>query len=294
MKRKEINIFGTSFLDLLSGALAAVIILFIIVPKMSSDQQNALEEIERMNVQVEELSTLMEQLQNSVPQDVYQQIEERLNELQQTVSDLTSEVENLQQTLTLVQSENEELRTEIERLRNNETELAQLRQENQQLQERIQEMQQEQQPQQDGQGISDGKVFGIDAKVGVVCFWRENADIDLYVTNLANGQVCYWKNKTTSFGNLNEDIQTRTDQDDDRFELFYQREIVSGRYEVSIVYYDGQSSFANIEGYIVMNPGKRNQIKIPYRDRRLTPNGRTKVQIGILTISDTSINFQEY
>ncbi len=35
MARKEINVFGTSFLDLLSGALAAVIILFVIVPKLS-------------------------------------------------------------------------------------------------------------------------------------------------------------------------------------------------------------------------------------------------------------------
>ena len=45
MARKEINIFGTSFLDLLSGALGAVIILFIIVPKMSVQQQEALQEL---------------------------------------------------------------------------------------------------------------------------------------------------------------------------------------------------------------------------------------------------------
>lgn len=37
MARREINIFVTSFLDLLSGALGAVIILFIIVPKIVPD-----------------------------------------------------------------------------------------------------------------------------------------------------------------------------------------------------------------------------------------------------------------
>ena len=36
MAKKDINIFGTSFLDLLSGALASVIILFVIVPKKTS------------------------------------------------------------------------------------------------------------------------------------------------------------------------------------------------------------------------------------------------------------------
>lgn len=292
MKRKEINIFGTSFLDLLSGALAAVIILFIIVPKMSSEQQEALEEIERMNVQVEELSSLMEQLENSVPQDVYREIEQRLEQLQETISDLTSEVSNLQETLARVQSENEELTNELNRLSNVESELAQMRIENRQLQERIQELQ-DQQPQQDGQGISDGKVFGIDAKVGVVCFWRENVDVDLHVRNLATGQICNYSNKTTSFGNLNEDIQSRSDPDDDRFELFYQRDIVPGRYEISLVYYKG-SSYANVEGYIVMNPGKRNQIKIPYRDLRMSQNGRIPIKIGILTISENAIDFQEY
>ncbi|MCL2074293.1 MAG: hypothetical protein FWH18_10245 [Marinilabiliaceae bacterium] len=37
MQRKEINIFSISFLDLLSGALGAVLILFIIIPKMHSE-----------------------------------------------------------------------------------------------------------------------------------------------------------------------------------------------------------------------------------------------------------------
>ena len=92
MARKEINIFGTSFLDLLSGALGAVIILFIIVPKMSVQQQEALQELETLNVQVEQLSDLMEQLENSVPQELYQQIEQQLEDMQSTITTLTAQV----------------------------------------------------------------------------------------------------------------------------------------------------------------------------------------------------------
>ena len=48
MARQEINIFGTSFLDLLSGALAAVIILFIIIPKMTKEDVELLEKVKEI------------------------------------------------------------------------------------------------------------------------------------------------------------------------------------------------------------------------------------------------------
>ncbi len=283
MKRKDINIFGTSFLDLLSGALAAVIILFIIVPKMTSSQQDALEEIERMNIQVEDLSSLIAQLENSVPQNVFDELQQRLEELQQTISNLTTQVENLQQRVETAEAQNESLRSEIE----------QLREANQQLQERVQELQ-DRQPQQDGQGISDGKVFGINAEVGVVCFWREDVDVDLHVYNLSNGEHCYFGNTEFIWGKLNQDIQRRTSQNDDRFELFYQEEVVPGTYEVSLVFFDGRTNRAHVEGYFVMHPGSNSQIKIPYRDVDLVPNNRVGIKIGRLTVTNSSISFQQY
>ena len=289
MAKKEINIFGTSFLDLLSGALAAVIILFIIVPKMTSDQQNALDEIERLNVQVEDLEDMMVRLENSVPQDLFEEIQQQLQQIQQTIADLTSQVENLQSRLSESEAENERLRQEVSQLREQIEELERLREENR----RLQQQQQQQQRQQDSrQGISDGKVFGIDAEVGVVCMWRENVDIDLHVKNLSTGEECFYGRRSTSFGTLNEDIQSRS-ADDDRFELFFQKRPVPGRYEISIVYYaDKSDNHANVEGYAVMHPGKRNQIKIPYRDLHLSSNGRTPIVVGILTVTENSISLE--
>lgn len=287
MAKKEINIFGTSFLDLLSGALAAVIILFVIVPKMTADQQNALEEIERLNVQVEQLEDIMERVRNTVPQEIYDEIMEQLEQLQQTISELTSQVEGLQQRLSTAEAENERLRREV-------AELDRLRQENQRLHEQIQQLQ-AQQPQQNGQGISDGKIFGIDAEVGVVCFWRENVDVDLFVKNLETGEICYFNEKETEFGNLNEDIQERDNSNSDRFELFYQSNVVPGRYEISLLYYQdntGNNTIANVEGYMVMHPGKPNQIKIPYPNQRLSDNDREPVVIGVMTVRENSISFQ--
>lgn len=292
MAKKDINIFGTSFLDLLSGALAAVIILFVIVPKMSSEQQNAIEEIERLNVQVSELSEIMEQVRNSVPQDVFNEIQSRLDDLQNTVTELTTQVENLQNRLAAVESENETLRREVEQLRENQSHMQQLEEENQRLQEENQRLRQRTENDSNSNGISDGKVFGMDAKLGIVCLWHENADVDLYVKDLSSGIVCYFNAKNQRFGSLMEDITSRTSPDDDRYELFYQREIVPGRYQIYVnIYKNSSGSTATVEGYIVLNPGKNNQIKIPYDAFTLNQKGVNKV-IGTLIVTENNIQLQ--
>lgn len=295
MARKEINIFGTSFLDLLSGALAAVIILFIIVPKMTAEQQNALEEIEQLNVQVEELSNLMEQIQHSVPQEIYEQIRNQIEELQETIGQLTDEVQNLQGQLAAAQSENERLRAEVEQLRESQQRNQELQQENERLQERIRELErQSQQSNQNGQGISDGKVFGMNAQLGVVCIWPENVDVDLYVKDLNSGMTCYFRAKNTPFGNLNEDITSRETEDDDRYELFYQSRIIPGRYQIYVNIYNGENwngQSAHVDGYAVIFPGKANQVKIPFRQIVLTQKGQN-VNIGTLIVTENNIQLQ--
>lgn len=297
MTRKEINIFGTSFLDLLSGALAAVIILFVIVPKMTKNQQNALAEIEQLNVQVEELSQLMEQIQNSVPQELYDQIQQQIDALDETIEHLSEQVGTLQEQLANAQSENDRLRSEIEELRDNQRINDQLQQENENLRRQIAELErQAEQSNQSGRGISDGKVFGINAQLGVVCIWPENVDVDLYVKNLSTGEVCFYNRKNTSFGNLNEDIISRTSSDDDRYELFYQSKIVPGRYLIYVNIYGGDNSnwsgqAAHVDGYAVIFPGKSNQIKIPFKQIILTQKGQN-INIGTLVVTSNNISLQ--
>lgn len=289
MAKREINIFGTSFLDLLSGALAAVIILFVIVPKMTAEQQQTLEEIERINIQVNELGDLMEQVRNSVPQQVFEEIQNRLSELQNTISELEAEVANIQNRLASVEEENQSLREEIEQLRDVQNSYIELEEENRRLQEQIA---QQNENNTSSRGISDGKVFGMNAKLGIVCMWQENTDVDLHVKNLATGEVCYYGAKTRNFGSLMEDIITRSTPDDDRYELFYQTRIVPGRYQIYVnIYHNSQGSSANVEGYIIMNPGKPNQIKISYGPLMLLQKN-VNSEIGILVVTEDNIHLQ--
>ena len=228
MARKEINIFGTSFLDLLCGALAAVIILFVIVPKQSQSPP-----------------------EQTVPEE-----------------------EPCDQTIAQLQQQNDLQAQEIE-----------------QLQQKVRSLERQLAESQQRRGVSSGKIFGIDAELGIVCQWRENVDVDLFVLNVATRKVCYYRNNNTDFGNMSEDIRGHT-SDDGRYELFYQKKIVPGTYEVYVMIYSSDENPwngtpANIEGFIVMHPGKQNQKLINYPKQCVSSTQR--VVIGRLTVTNNSI-----
>lgn len=92
MARKEINIFNVSFLDLLSGALGAVIILYVIIPKMSATEQETLETLQNLQVEAQEVQQMMAQLENSVDKELFAQLEEKINTMQQNIEKLTQQV----------------------------------------------------------------------------------------------------------------------------------------------------------------------------------------------------------
>lgn len=269
MARKEINVFSVSFLDLLSGALAAVIILYIIVPKMSQEQQQAIEQLEELQQQIQQMDSLMARLENTVPSALYEQIQHRLNAMQNAIDQLTEEVQRLQQQLARSESENENLRQQLEQARR---ELEAAREEAQR-----------------NRNVSDGKIFGMDAELGIVCVWPENVDVDLYVEDLSNNNVCYYGNKVTLFGNLMEDVTSRASADDDRYELFYQKRIIPGQYRVYVNIYSNSHAPATVEGYVVLFPGRPSQKKIPYGPIYLNSVGQNAA-VGVLTVTSTGIS----
>ena len=75
MARKEINVFSVSFLDLLSGALAAVIILFIVVPRIDIGEIKDLPELMKLKDHSINLETLLSRIRGSVPESDYAAME---------------------------------------------------------------------------------------------------------------------------------------------------------------------------------------------------------------------------
>lgn len=97
MAKKDIQVFGLSFLDLLSGALAAVIILFVVVPKMSSDEQAILDEMEQLEMDVESFRAVMEELKSSIDADVYAQVMQTIDDMENHLNQLSEQVASQQE-----------------------------------------------------------------------------------------------------------------------------------------------------------------------------------------------------
>lgn len=109
MAKKEVQVFSMSFLDLLSGALAAVIILFIIVPKMDSESQDALEALEGLGAEIDQLDEMINSIEHSVDEEIFQELQAQFEDLQEALEEAKERVEQLEQ-------ENEQLEAEIENL----------------------------------------------------------------------------------------------------------------------------------------------------------------------------------
>lgn len=116
MARREINVFGASFLDLLAGALGAVLILYIIVPKLEitveefEEQQKLSEEIDKMGLTIAEISEMIPAEDLEAIQQQLQQIEDAKNQLQQQVQQTQQQLSQSQQQLSQSKQQVENLR----------------------------------------------------------------------------------------------------------------------------------------------------------------------------------------
>lgn len=256
---------------------------------MSNEQQNALEQLDQLNIQAEEISEMVTQLEHSVSEDVYRQLQQHIQELQTTINSLSTDIENLQSENNVLRTENETLRGSLQDCENTQQTLEQAQRRIIELERQVDEFESS------DSHISGGMVFGVNAKLGIAIIWKEDVDVDLHVKNIATGEVCNFSSRTYSWGNYLEDIMRRS-SDDDRYELFYQKQIVPGQYQISInIFSSSQRRWnnipANVSGFMVINPGKRNQKKIVIPEIRLS-QPMNKTNIGTLTVTEDDIYLQ--
>lgn len=93
MSKKEIALFNVSFLDLLSGALAAVILLFILVPKTASDTLPP--SIEEARSSARELDSLLQRVKGNIPEEEYRAIMDRSSSLQASLGKIEADYKRL-------------------------------------------------------------------------------------------------------------------------------------------------------------------------------------------------------
>lgn len=256
MARKEINIFGTSFLDLLSGALAAVIILFIIVPKMTTEEEAVLEKIEEIKVIADNLDDAIKRIKESVPKDVYEQIKEEIETLNNKVKLLSERIAELEKEIKQIVDENQELKKQLSE---SQKESEQLHQEIEHLKERLQESERN-----NSTTNTIEKTLGVFAKFGLLCRWNEpETDVDLGVQSFNTPQSQVWRMYPSKpWGILGEDVRERDSDSDERFELFYVPEIKPGDYTAWVNIYNGSSgSKAMVSCVLIFHPNEPDEVR---------------------------------
>lgn len=256
MARKEINIFGTSFLDLLSGALAAVIILFIIVPKMMPNDVELLERITEIKSITGDIDNALQRIKYSVPKDVYEKIKEQMDTLNDKIRQLSERVEELETQIKQVVAENDELK---QKLAEKDSQTDQLKRELEDLKKQLEEEKENNSP-----TNTIEKTLGVFAKFAILCRWEEpTTDVDLGVQSFNAEPSQVWRMYPSKpWGILGEDVRERSDDTSERFELFYVPEIVPGEYTAWVNVYSGsRGESAQVNCTLIFHPNGPDEIR---------------------------------
>ncbi|NDV57873.1 hypothetical protein [Bacteroides sp. 519] len=251
MARKEINIFGTSFLDLLSGALGAVIILFIIVPKMTQENVELIKKVKEIEVIASDVEELLEKVKNSVPTEVFNTLKEEMETIKSKMSELKNKLAELEKEIQQITEEN---RTLKETVQTQQEEIEKLKAKLAEMTTRATEAEEKNKP-----ANTVEKTLGVFAKFGILCKWEEsNTDVDMGVQRFGmSPEQCWRMYPSKSWGILGEDVREREISDQERFELFYVPQIYPDEYTVWInIYKKSSGTNANVTCILIFHPGK--------------------------------------
>lgn len=263
MAKHEISVFNVSFLDLLSGALGAVIILFIVVPKMNQQQAETIETLDSLNVQANQVRQMMQQLENSVDRRQYEQLQREMQRLQEAIN-------RTEQAVNQLEAENRQLESDAEELQR-QTRAAR------------------------GGGGRGGEMFGISAEFSVLAKWPENLDVDLYLRNHADGSWCCYNSVNPGFAKYMSDITRRERQDDNSYEMIYQQNLQPGTFDVYLHLYSTAGA-AKVSSFAVLFPYTPNEMKISFPETTVThtakPQGGGGFKLGTLIVTANRISLQ--
>ncbi|MEL6142191.1 MAG: hypothetical protein AAFU67_11285 [Bacteroidota bacterium] len=284
MKRREINIFSIAFLDLLSGALAAVIILFVVVPKQDAEAEEAQATLEELNLEANQLGQMVADLENSVDSSVFKALNQQFSALTDALAATQSEVSRLEGERQAAQKKARTLASQNEKL---ETKNQQLAQQNQSLAAANTQTQQENRQLRQDAAAAGAQTFGVKAEVAIIFKWTANADVDIHLRDVNTGDICNFDNKITGFARLLEDRRSSTGED---YEMIYQSSLVPGNYELYIHLYEvgnSSTSIVNTSGYILVYPYTDRSQRIPLGPVRLSRSSEP-VLVKTFTLSTTN------
>ncbi len=311
-QRREINAFSMSFLDLLSGALSAVIILFIIVPKSDVQSQVADQNITELKSSFFTLDSIIETLKATMPENEIAVLIQTAADMKSTISSLEDATVTLRNRLSETKQQNEELQNRLAQADKRLRKLIQS--EKSASSEKAKETPKKSEPiakttspsspttpqsepvkeQTKVSGKGDF-MFGLNPAFVVLVNWEDpKADVDLYLKS-PEGRFCDSQNRNTSFGKwikMPKKFITQPHQ------AIIQKELKPGTYEVYAHLYKPRNSKTTISGFAAINPPDGDPTKLDFGEIEINSspppyrNGGG-VLIGTIELSDNSVRFNK-
>lgn len=254
MPRKPIEIFSISFLDLISGALGAVILLFIIVPKLDNKTRQELRALNEVNVELTELESILEQAKNSIPKEIYEEIQTQIQSLEDAVSKLNDEVNELQDKLIKANQKIEELETQIQ---NQQQQIESMNQEIEQLRNQLSQCQ------------ANMERIEAEGRFAVITMSWNTAgdDVDLHIIDPSGAEFYY--EKPTISGRPGE--LTRDDVKGPGVEVWQTSSLETGTYQIKANLYKSVSGkYPNIQFWVYYRNGNKSFTKTLYTVKNIT------------------------
>lgn len=327
---KETNLVNISFIDMLGGALGAVMILFVIIPKASFNDLERIKALDSLSMEMSNMDSIIAMLKSVVPEQEYQELINSSAVLQLNIESLKSEVENLQSSLVRktdqynnIAAKYEQLKAENTRLANqlknaaDPKELARLKEELKTVRAQLAASQKgapkspsssptetpkADQPvspvQDETPGIGDA-IFGIDPPLTIMINWPNKDDkVRLYMRESGTNVWCFYqtKRRRTNFGLWDNSMRKLSSMP---FEAIVQKDgLVPGVYEIHAQPATLKEETVEVSGFIAMKipdkPVKR--YNISPREMKLakppyTSGSSQETLLGVLTVSADDISW---
>ena len=243
---------------MLSGALAAVIILFIVIPKGVQEDPELIKQVQELKSITDDVQDAIDKIQNSVPKEVFENIKDEVEHAKKKLKELNILITKLEEDVTKLSSENAELKQQVKK---QQEDIDNLKQQVEKLNTALAE------ERANNKNAADNveKTLGVFAQFGIICKWDEtDTDVDIGIQKFGMEPEQCWRNyPSKKWGILGEDVKERVDEDTkDRFELFYVPKIYPDQYTLwANIYEQSRGDYANITCIFIFHPGKSDEIR---------------------------------
>lgn len=280
------DVYGVSFLDLLSGALGAVIILFVIVPKM--DVSIPLEEINEIKKDKILMDSLYASIQGNIPEEKYNMLLSLSQVAEARINAINTKHEELQKKYIREQKELQQLKKQLQE---KEAELKSTKK----TAKKEQTVSKSSSSDAKSPNTTSGKsnfFAGIDSELAVFIEWpSDEYDVDLYFKQGNN--FCDEQMKRTAFCTF---VNVPRRYKSKPSELIIQPELVPGTYEIYAHLYRPREGSVKINGFIGMNAKDGKAYKYDFAETEISyTNAPNKSDggtlLGTLIVKENNFEF---